>query len=65
MDFEMCLLAHMVDTVVYSCKADEFWIACFSNGIDDDLPEDVSKKSMYIYYTGNHYDVGTRVIPSV
>ena len=63
-DFEMCLLAHLLDTIVYSYKAGEFWIACFPNGIDHALPEDVSKKSLYIYYTGNHYDVVTRVLPS-
>ena len=50
-DFEMCLLAHMLDTVVYSYKAGEFWIACFPKGIDHALLEDVSKKSLYIYYT--------------
>ena len=43
-DFEMCLLAHMLDTVVYSYKGGEFWIACFLKGIDHALPEDVSKK---------------------
>ena len=62
-DFEMTLLAHLLDTVVYSYKAGQFWIACFPKGIDHSLPEDVNKKSMYIYYTGNHYDVVTGVVP--
>ena len=64
-DFEMTLLAHMLDTVVYSYKAGEFWAACFPKGIDHSLPEDVAKKSLYIYYTGSHYDVVTRVFASV
>ena len=64
-DFEMCLLAHMLDTVVYSYKAGQFWIACFLKGIDHSLPEDVSKRSLYIYYTGNHFNVVTRVLPRV
>ena len=64
-DFEMCLLAHMLDTVVYSYKAGQFWIACFPKGIDHSLPEDVSKRSLYIYYTGNHFNVVTRVLPRV
>ena len=50
-DFEMTLLAHLLDTVVYSYKAGQFWIACFPKGIDHSLPENVNKKSMYIYYT--------------
>ena len=59
----MTLLAHLLDTVVYSYKAGQFWIACFPKGIDHSLPENVNKKSMYIYYTGNHYDVVTGVVP--
>ena len=55
----------MLDIVVYSYKDGQFWIACFPKGIDHSLPEDVNKKSMYIYYTGNHYDVVTKVLPSV
>ena len=27
-DFEMCLLAHMLGSVVYSYKAGQYWIAC-------------------------------------
>ena len=61
-DLEMSLLAHMLDIVVYSYKAGQFWIACFPKGIDHLLPEDVNKKSIYIYYIGNHYDVVTKVL---
>ena len=64
-DFEMCLLAHMLNTVVYSYKAGQYWIACFPKGIDHALSEDVSKRSLYIYYTGNHFNVVTRVLPRV
>ena len=62
-DLEMSLLAHMLDIVVYSYKAGQLWIACFPKGIDHSLPEDVNKKSIYIYYTGNHYNVVTKVLP--
>ena len=50
----------MLDTVVYSYKAGQFWIGCFPRGIDHSLPEDISKRSLYIYYTGNHFNVVTR-----
>ena len=60
-DFEMTLLAHMLDIVVYSYKAGQYWIACSPHGIDHSVPEDVNRKSMYIYYTGNHYEVVTSV----
>ena len=39
-DLEMSLLAHMLDIVVYSYKAGQFWIACFPKfpkGIDHSL----------------------------
>ena len=62
-DLEMSLLAHMLDIVVCSYKAGQFWIACFPKGIDHSLPKDVNKKSIYI--TGNHYDVVTKVLPCV
>ena len=55
-------VAHLLDTVVYSYKAGQFWIACFPKGIDHSLPEDVNKKSIYIYYS-NHYDVIAGVVP--
>ena len=64
-DFEMCLLAHMLGTVVYSYKAGQYWIACFPRGIDHASSEDVSKRSLYIYYTGNHFNVVTKVLPRV
>ena len=61
-DFEMTLLAHLLDMVVYSYKAGQYWIAYFPKEIDHSLPENVNKKSMYIYYTGNHYDDVTAVV---
>ena len=58
-DFEMTLLVHMLDTIVYSYKAGQYWIACSPHGIDHSLPEDINRKSLYIYYTGIHYEVVT------
>ena len=60
-DFEMSILAHKLNTIVYSYKEDEYWIACFANGIDKSIPKDINCQSMYIYYTGNHFDVVTSV----
>ena len=60
-DFEMSILAHKLSTIVYSYKAGENWIACFANGIDKSIREDVNCKSMYIFYTGNHFDVVTSI----
>ena len=56
-DFEMCLLAHMLNTVVHSYKAGQYWIACFPKGIDHALSEDVSKRSLY----NNNYTNTTQV----
>ena len=61
-NFEMTLLAHMLDTIVYSYKAGQYWIACSPHGIDHSLPEDVNRKSLYIHYTGTHYEVVTGML---
>ena len=60
-DFEMILLAHMLDTIVYSYKAGQYWIASSPHGIDHSLPKDVNRKSLYIYYTATHYEVVTGI----
>ena len=60
-DFEMAILAHLLQTVVYSFKAGEYWLVVFPGSIDRTTPEDVSGKSMYIYYTGNHFEVVTAI----
>ena len=50
-DFEMSVLAHLLETVVYSYNATGgYWIACFPNSIDHTIPEDVNVKSMYIFF---------------
>ena len=61
-DFEITLLAHMLDTIVYSYKAGQYWIACTPHGIDHSLPENVNRKSIYIYYTGTHCKVVTGML---
>jgi len=61
-DFEMCLLSHLLHTVIYSYnKPEGYWIACFAHSIEKTIPEDVNVKSMYINYTGNHFEVVTAV----
>ena len=40
-DFEMTLLAHILDTIMYSYKAGQYWIACSPHGIDHSMPNDV------------------------
>ena len=47
-DFEMAILAHLLQTVIYSFKAGEFWLAMFPGGVNRTIPEDVYGKSMYI-----------------
>ena len=52
-DFEMAIQAHLLQTVVYSFKAGEYWLAVFPGSIDRTIPEDVSGKSMYIKTHGS------------
>ena len=61
-DFEMSVLAHLLQTFVYSHNATGgYRIACFPNSIDKTIPEDVNVKSMYIYHTRNHFEMVTSI----
>ena len=51
-----------LDIVVYSYKAGQFWIACFPKGI---FLKMLIRNPIYIYYTSNHYDVVTKILPRV
>ena len=55
------VLALLLQTVIYSLKAGEFWLAVFPCSVDRTIPKDVSGKSMYICYTENHFEVVTAV----
>ena len=63
-DFEMCILAHLLDTPVYSFQGDSghnYWLCCLSHGIDRRIPVNVNVPSMYIYLQRNHFWVVTAV----
>ena len=46
-DFEMCVLAHLLQTVVYPYNATgTYWIACFANSIDKTIPENINVQSI-------------------
>ena len=55
-DNEMCVLAYLLNTVVYSFNSTGYWIA----GIDRSIPYNVRCRSLYIYnHHENHFDVVT------
>ena len=57
-DFEMSVLAHRLNCVVYSYNATgSYWVACLPHGIDRAIQEDVNCKSLYIYLLGAHFYV--------
>ena len=60
-DFEICVLAHLLNTPVYSFQGSDYWLACFPHGIDRWIPELVNVKCMYIYLSSNHFQVITAV----
>ena len=60
-DFEMCILAHLLNTPVYSFQGSDYWLACFPHGIDRTIPADVNVKSMYIFLRSSHFQVVTAV----
>ena len=56
-DFEMCILAHLLHTPIYSFQGDaNFWLPCFPHGR---IPVDVNVPSMYV--RSSHFQVVTAV----
>ena len=61
-DFEMCVLAHMLDTPIYSFQRDtNYWVCCYPHAIDRTIPENVFVQSMYIFLKRSHFQVVTAV----
>ena len=61
-DFEMCILAHVLDAPIYSYQADtNYWLCCFPHAIDRRVPENVNVPSLYIFLRRNHFQVVTAV----
>ena len=61
-DFEMCILAHILHTPIYSFQGDtNFWLPCFPHGIDRRILVDVNVPSMYIFLRSSHFQVVTAV----
>ena len=62
-DFEMCIVAHLLDTPVYSFQGGDgdYWLACFPHSIDRSIPENVNVQSMYIFLRSSHFQVVTGV----
>ena len=57
-DTEMCILAYMLNTVIYTHNSSDYWLPCLPHGIDRSIPYNVSCRSLYIYnYNETHFDV--------
>ena len=62
MDSEMCVLAHMLDTPIYSFQGDKnFWLCYYPHAIDRTIPENVFVQSMYTFLKRSHFQVVTAV----
>lgn len=58
----MYVLAHWLDTSVYSFQAEaNYWLHCFSYGIDRRIPENVNVPSVYIFLRSSHFQVVSAV----
>jgi len=60
-DFEMCILVHLLNTLVYSFQGGNYWLVCFPHGIDRRIPADINVKSMHIFLRSSHFEVFTAV----
>lgn len=60
-DFEMSVLAHKLDTPIYSYQGDtNYWLCCFPHAIDRSIPANVNVQSLYIFLR-SHFQVVTAV----
>ena len=62
-DFELSVLAHLLNTPVYSFQGgdDNYWLACFPHGIDRRIPGHTNLPSLYIYLSRHHFQVVTAI----
>ena len=61
-DTEMCVLAHLLNTVIYNFNSSEYWLPCLPHGIDRSIPYNVRCRSLYIYnHYANHFEVVTDI----
>ena len=63
-NIEMACLAHMLNSPVYCYDASQryhIWAAYFPNNVDRSIPRDVRKRSLYIYFANNHFQVVTAI----
>ena len=61
-DTEMCVLSHVLNTVIYTYNSSGYWLACLPHGIDRSIPYNITCKSLYIYnYNETHFDVVTDI----
>ena len=62
-DFELSVLAHLLNTPVYSFQGgdDNYWLACFPHGIDRRILENTNLPSIYIYLQCNHFQAVTGI----
>ena len=61
-DTEMCVLAHLLNVVVYNFNSSGYWLACSPHGIDRSIPYNVRCRSLYIY---NHHDTHFDVVTDI
>ena len=61
-DTEMCVLAHLLNTVIYNFNSSGYWLPCLPHGIDRSIPYNVRCRSLYIYnHHANHFEVVTDI----
>ena len=61
-DTEMCVLAHLLNSVIYNFNSSGYWLSCLPHGIDRTIPYNVQCRSLYIY---NHHELHFDVITDV
>ena len=60
-DVEMCVLAHLLSTPIYSFQGSDYWLACFPHALDRAINQNIRCKSMYIYLRSSHFEVVTSI----
>ena len=61
-DTEMCVLAHLLNSVIYNFNSSGYWLSCLPHGIDRTIPYNVQCRYLYIY---NHHELHFDVITDV
>ena len=62
-DIEIITLSHLINTCIFTYSTqDQNWCKFSPHSVDRTLPDDITRRAMYLRYLPGHYDVVLRTL---